>query len=77
MAAAQKRFSSDAAAALFLLAQNPLLANLSELAEGIREQRAPAAADNPLVAIEQLVPDQIEQGWNFLRDARDAAGAAM
>ncbi len=72
MAAAQKRLHPMRQQHYFFSHKNPLFSNFSELAEEIREHRTPAAADNPLVALEELAADQIEQGWNFLRDTRDA-----
>jgi hypothetical protein len=44
MAAAQKRFHPMRQQHYFFSHRNPLLANLSELAEGIREQRALTSA---------------------------------
>jgi len=72
MAAAQKRLHPMRQQHYFFSHKNPLFSNFSELAEETREHRTPASADNPLVALEELAADQIEQGWNFLRDTRDA-----
>jgi pimeloyl-ACP methyl ester carboxylesterase len=57
----------------FFSHKTPLFANIGDLAEQIRAQRAPAAKDNPFAALEQLYADCIEQSWNFWRDVRDAA----
>ena len=73
MAAAQKRFHPMRQQHYFFSHKNPLFSSFGELAEEMRAHRTPAAADNPLVVFEQLLADQIEQGWNVLRDTRDAA----
>lgn len=73
MAEAQKRLHPLRQQHYFFSHRNPLFANISELAEQTRARRTPAAADNPLVGVERLVADQIEAGWNVLRDTRDAA----
>jgi len=52
---------------------NPLFGALGGLAEQAREQRMAAAKDNPYLRLEQLYADQMERGWNLLRDMRDAA----
>jgi len=57
----------------FFSHQTPLFANIGGLAEKIKAERTPAAADNPFVRLEALYADCIEQGWNMYRDMRDAA----
>ena len=72
MAEAQRRFHPMRQQQYFFSHGNPLFANIGEVAEKVRERRAPAAIDNPLVGLEQLFADQIERGWNIYRDTRDA-----
>jgi pimeloyl-ACP methyl ester carboxylesterase len=57
----------------FFSLRNPLFANIDMLADTARAQRAPAAHDNPFLAIERASADMVERGWDFLRDIRDAA----
>jgi pimeloyl-ACP methyl ester carboxylesterase len=52
--------------------KNPLLARLPQLAEQVRARRKPAAPDNPFVQLERLWADAVAQGWDWLRDTRDA-----
>ena len=72
-AEARKRFHPMRQQQYFFSHKNSLFANIDDLAEDVREQRTPAARDNPFVALEQLWADCIEQGWNLFRDTRDAA----
>src|SRR5215213_5379858 len=51
--------------------RNPFMRPLADLAEGVRRQRQPAAADNPVVRAEHVVSEQIEkalEGYGTLRD---------
>ena len=73
LAAVQKRLHPLRQQQYLFSHRNPLLVNIDELAEDIRVKRMPAAADNPLLKIEQFVADQIERSWNLYRDSRDAA----
>jgi pimeloyl-ACP methyl ester carboxylesterase len=57
----------------FFSYRNPLFSNIGALAETTRSHRAHAAADNPFLALERLWTDAVEQGFDFVRDARDAA----
>ena len=57
----------------FISDRNPLFAPWGALAEQVRRSRSGVAADNPFVQLERLQADLIEYGWNFYRDARDAA----
>jgi len=52
--------------------QNPLMAPVKKLAERARAERKPVESDNPFLAVEQLISDNIEQSWNLFRDVRDA-----
>jgi pimeloyl-ACP methyl ester carboxylesterase len=51
--------------------ENPLMASIGALANGVRQNRRPASSDNPFVQLEHLQADAIEQGWNLFRDVRD------
>jgi pimeloyl-ACP methyl ester carboxylesterase len=71
-AAAQRRFHPMRQQHSFFSHKNPLFANIGDLAGDVRERRLPAAADNPLLQLEQLVADQVEGSFNLCRDTRDA-----
>jgi pimeloyl-ACP methyl ester carboxylesterase len=51
---------------------NLFMLPLAGAAERVRQQRAPAAADNAFVALEGAVADRIEHAMNLWRDWRDA-----
>jgi hypothetical protein len=53
--------------------RNPGMAPVRQAAEAIKQQRRPAATDNPWRAWETLVSDMIVDGLNLYRDTRDAA----
>ncbi|MBL8671332.1 MAG: DUF3141 domain-containing protein [Alphaproteobacteria bacterium] len=53
--------------------RNPLLSGFSALADRTRQERAPAAPDNPFFLLEQAAARAVEQAWDGFRDARDAA----
>jgi len=52
--------------------RNPLMQQVSQLAAQVREQRRPAAPDNPLLHWQAMVSDGIIQALDTYRDARDA-----
>lgn len=54
-----------------LSSRNPATKPLQTLAESVRKQRKPAAADNPFLAAEALWVDTAEQMLDFWRDTRD------
>ena len=72
-AEARKRLHPLRQQQYFFSHKTPLFSNIDELAEQVRAQRAPAADDNPFVALERLYADCVEQSLNLYRDARDAA----
>ena len=51
--------------------QNPMMRPVAGLAERVREERKPAAADNPLTKLEAEVSHQIEAALDGYRDLRD------
>ena len=51
--------------------QNPMMQALAGLAERVREERKPAAADNSLAKLEAEVSHQIEAALDGYRDLRD------
>ena len=53
--------------------QNPWMGVVKSLAESVREHRRPVAADNPYLAVEQKVAEQIERALDSYRDVRDQA----
>lgn len=57
----------------FFSHKTPLFSFIGDLADTARSERAPAAADNPFVALERLYADWLERSWDLYRDARDAA----
>ena len=52
--------------------KNRLIAPLASLAQWVRENRIPVAADNPFVALRENVSRQIVSALDAWRDARDA-----
>lgn len=52
--------------------RNPLMAGVARMAQTVRGERAPVSPDNPFLKLERLQAEFVEQGWNFLRDTRDA-----
>ena len=51
--------------------RNPLMQQVAQLAEQVREHRQPAAPDNPLLHWQSLVSDGIIQALDGYRDLRD------
>ncbi|MGH6885376.1 MAG: DUF3141 domain-containing protein, partial [Geminicoccales bacterium] len=56
---------------------NPMLWPLKVMAHAVREQRRPAAPDNPFVKAEHAVSDQIEKSLDMYRDLRDRGQEAL
>jgi pimeloyl-ACP methyl ester carboxylesterase len=56
----------------FFSHKNPLFANIDDLAETARAQRAPSAKENPFLAAEELYADCVERSFDLYRDMRDA-----
>ncbi|MGH8626119.1 MAG: DUF3141 domain-containing protein, partial [Gammaproteobacteria bacterium] len=52
--------------------KNPGLWGVPTLAANVRENRRPAAEDNPFIRLERFNAGLIEQGFNLYRDVRDA-----
>ena len=52
--------------------KNPGLWGVPALAANVRENRKPAAEDNPFIRLERFNAGLIEQGFNLFRDVRDA-----
>ncbi len=61
----------------FMSDRNPMLTGLGPLADQVRDNRRPANDDNAFVRCERLWADIIAEGWNMLRDSRDAAMELM
>jgi hypothetical protein len=57
---------------MFFSRKNPLFSNIEDLAEEVRARRVAALRENPLIAAEGLLADQIERSFNLWRDLRDA-----
>jgi len=72
-AALRHRLHPMRAQQYFFSHKTPLFSALGDLADQVRDQRAPAAKDNPFVELEGLWADWIEDGWNRYREFRDAA----
>ena len=51
--------------------KNPLMKQIAELADSVREQRAPASPDNPFVQLQEAVSSQIVSALDSFRDLRD------
>lgn len=52
---------------------NPFMKPVAQLAEKVREQRVTTKQDNPLLAFQQQISDQINNSLDLFRDARDRA----
>jgi pimeloyl-ACP methyl ester carboxylesterase len=50
---------------------NPLMAPVKQMAETVREHRAPVGQDNPFLAMQEVVSKQIVAGLDAFRDMRD------
>ena len=57
----------------FFSRKNPLFSQIGDLAATVRDERSPAAKDNPFVALQGLYADGIERSWDLYRDVRDVA----
>jgi len=57
--------------------RNPAMGPVKALAEGVRADRKPVAADNPLHTMEQVASTWITTCWETYRLARDATTEAM
>jgi Protein of unknown function (DUF3141) len=57
--------------------ENPLMAPLAEWAKQARENRVPAAKDNPFLAFQENMSKQIVAGFDAYRDMRDAFGEQL
>ena len=56
---------------------NPLMASVAPLAEQVREDRRPAAADNPFLAMQDNLSRQIVSALDAWRDANEAVAERM
>jgi pimeloyl-ACP methyl ester carboxylesterase len=56
---------------------NPLMAPLAKVADQVRRNRKPVAADNPLLGIQETVSKQIISSLDVFRDARDSMGEKL
>jgi uncharacterized protein DUF3141 len=56
---------------------NPFMGSVAAMAEQVREKRAPVAADNPFLQLQEMVSRQIVAGLDAWRDMRDAASERM
>jgi hypothetical protein len=56
---------------------NPLMAPVAEWAKQARENRAPAAKDNPFGAFQEAISEQIVAGLDAFRDMRDSFGEQL
>jgi hypothetical protein len=57
--------------------QNPAMAQIGTMAKAVRENRAPAAEDNPLVVAEKTMSSFIAASLDAWRDVRDATTEAL
>jgi hypothetical protein len=51
--------------------RNPLMRQIAQLAEQVREQRQPTAPDNPLIQVQAMISDGIIAALDGYRDLRD------
>ena len=56
---------------------NPLMAPLAKAAEQVRENRKPVASDNPFLAAQEAVSDQIVKALDAWRETTEKASEAM
>jgi len=56
---------------------NPLMAPIATLAEQVRENRRPVAADNPFVAVQEKISDQIVAALDAWRDGCEVFAERM
>ena len=56
--------------------ENPLVAPLAGIADQVRQNRQPAAPDNPFLAWQEMWSQQVVAALDAYRDLRDAAGEA-
>jgi Protein of unknown function (DUF3141) len=56
---------------------NPLMAQVAEAAEKIRDKRTPVASDNPFTTLQETMSRQIVAGLDAYRDMRDGFGEAL
>ena len=56
---------------------NPLMAPVSAMADEVRKNRAPAAPDNPFIALQELASGQIVAALDAWRDMRDAMSESL
>ncbi len=56
---------------------NPLMASVAPLAEEVRKDRKPAAADNPFLAMQENLSRQIVSSLDAWRDANEAIAESM
>jgi hypothetical protein len=56
---------------------NPMMAQVADMAEEVRKSRAPAATDNPLIAMQENLSQQIAAGLDAWRDANEALAERM
>ena len=57
--------------------QNPFMAPIRAMAEQVQEKRAPAAANNPFVAFQNMMSDQIVAGLDAWRDMNEFLSERM
>lgn len=72
LAEAQPKLDSDKLHADFFSERNPLMQPLAVLAEQVREQRQPVAADNPMLAMQAAFSSGIVaalDSWRVVRDS--------
>jgi hypothetical protein len=57
--------------------QNPLMKTVEAAAEKVREQRKPVASDNPFVAFQERISEQIVDALDKWRDSQEAFSEAI
>jgi len=57
--------------------QNPVMAGLQNAADKVRQERKPAAADNPFLAFQEMMSRQIVSSLDQWRDSQEALSEAM
>jgi pimeloyl-ACP methyl ester carboxylesterase len=61
----------------FFSSSNPLMPQIAQLAEQVRQHRQPVAADNPLLKLQEVMSDGIVAALDKYRDMRDGSMEKM
>jgi pimeloyl-ACP methyl ester carboxylesterase len=77
VAEAMKRFDTGGLQYEAFTDANPLMAGLAKAAEQVRDNRKPVAADNPFLAAQEAVSEQIVKALNAWQETTEKASESM